>query len=210
MRAAGAVPPGTETVAEHVIDGRSERRERNRQAVVDAAVALVQEGWLDPPVEEVTKRSGLSQRSIFRYFDGLDDLRRAVMHRTLELAAPQLAFDTAPHGDLAERVARFTAYRTRLFAALYRPARLARAREVFNPVTAEELGRFRALMHSQVRAIFAPELAKLAPDARDDTAILVSATTSFDEWDLLTRVWGRTPEQVAAAWERILLVLFDT
>jgi len=86
-------PGGLPAMSEEASDGRRERRERNRQAVLDAAPALVDEGRGGPTVEQVTERSGLSQRSTFRYFDGLDDLHRAVVQRKLELAGPLLAFD---------------------------------------------------------------------------------------------------------------------
>ena len=60
-----------------VVDGRNARRVRNRQAVVDATLALLDEGHTDISVDEVVERSGVSKRSIFRYFETLDDLDRA-------------------------------------------------------------------------------------------------------------------------------------
>ena len=49
-------------------DGRHERRARNRDAVVDALLALVGDGDLAPSAEAVAARAGLSSRSLFRYF----------------------------------------------------------------------------------------------------------------------------------------------
>ena len=57
------------------IDGRRARRERGRSAVIDAAFALAEEGKIPLTTELVAERSGVSAASIFRYFDGLDDLQ---------------------------------------------------------------------------------------------------------------------------------------
>jgi hypothetical protein len=47
------------------IDGRTERRDRNRTAVLDALLDLVEEGNLAPTVPEISERCGISHRSVF-------------------------------------------------------------------------------------------------------------------------------------------------
>ena len=64
-------------------DGRRLRREANRQAVIDALVSLYADGHYLPSAAEVAERSGLSPRSVFRYFDDTDDLTRAAFRRRL-------------------------------------------------------------------------------------------------------------------------------
>jgi AcrR family transcriptional regulator len=49
-------------------DGRAARRARNRTAVLDAAIALFAEGNLQPTAGDIAARSGVSHRSINRYF----------------------------------------------------------------------------------------------------------------------------------------------
>ena len=68
---AAAAAPTTE-------DGRHARRDRNRLAVVDAMLELYVEGNLDPSSDEIAERAGLSPRSLFRYFEDLDDLGQEV------------------------------------------------------------------------------------------------------------------------------------
>ena len=63
------------------VDGRRASRDRNLNAVVDALLDLFQEGNLRPGADEIAARSGLSRRSVFRYFDALDDLARVAIAR---------------------------------------------------------------------------------------------------------------------------------
>ena len=56
--------------------------------MIDAAFALVQEGKIPLTTELVAERSGVSAASIFRYFDGLDDLQYQAYQRFRERYAP--------------------------------------------------------------------------------------------------------------------------
>ena len=49
-------------------DGRTARRDRNREAVLDAALALFTAGELEPTAAAVAERSGVSLRSVYRYW----------------------------------------------------------------------------------------------------------------------------------------------
>ncbi|HQZ33105.1 MAG TPA: TetR family transcriptional regulator, partial [Ilumatobacteraceae bacterium] len=69
-------------------DGRHARRDRNRLAVVDAMLLLYAAGNLEPSSDEIAERAGLSPRSLFRYFDDLDDLVRVAISRQYERLLP--------------------------------------------------------------------------------------------------------------------------
>ena len=190
-----------------VTDGRTIRRERNRARVVESMLELVDEGVLEPSVERVVERSGVSPRSIFRYFDGLDDLRRAVIRRNFERVEPLLAVDDIGDGPLPDRVARFVETRLRVCEAMAGPARVSRLTAPFQPLVAEELARFRVLLADQVRRHFAPELALRSRAEADDLELVVDVLVSFDAWDRLTSVHGRSRAQVRRAWQRSLLAI---
>ncbi len=64
------------------IDGRSARRERNRDAVLDAVIDMFTEGSLTPGPAEVAVRSGVSIRSVHRYFEDTDNMICAAMDRS--------------------------------------------------------------------------------------------------------------------------------
>src|SRR5437764_99636 len=63
------------------LDGRAARRDRGREAVLDAVIALFEEGHVRPTPEAVAERSGVSVRSVYRYYEDRDDLIRADTHR---------------------------------------------------------------------------------------------------------------------------------
>ncbi len=57
-------------------DGRSLRREANRQRIIDALIELVREGNVGPSAEEVSNRAGVGIRTVFRQFNDMDALYR--------------------------------------------------------------------------------------------------------------------------------------
>ena len=76
------------TTVTPLTDGRNQRRDRNRDAVVTALLELYREGQLGPSAEEIAARAGISVRSLFRYFDDVDALVRAAIARQQEHLAP--------------------------------------------------------------------------------------------------------------------------
>jgi AcrR family transcriptional regulator len=191
-------------------DGRTIRRERNRARVVESMLELLDEGELDPSVEQLVARSGVSARSIFRHFDGLDDLRRSVMARHFERVEPLLAVDDIGRGTLDDRVARFVETRLRACEAMAGPARISRLNAPFQPLVAEEITRFRRHLAAQVRAHFATELARRTRAEADDLEIVIDVLVSFDAWDQLSTAHGRTRAQIRRAWARSLTALLAT
>ena len=69
------------------IDGRAARAARTREAIVDATVALVEEGDLRPTAPRIAERAGVSVRSVFQHFDDLPALHTAVVDRVVERLA---------------------------------------------------------------------------------------------------------------------------
>ncbi|GEM_PF-3300754 len=55
-------------------DGRIERKNRNKNKVLAAFLQLVEEQKGLPTAREIANKAGLSRRSIFRYFDNIDEL----------------------------------------------------------------------------------------------------------------------------------------
>lgn len=190
-------------------DGRTARRDRNRNEVVEAALALVDEGVTDPSIDELTERSGLSARSIFRYFEGLDDLRRAVIRRHFERLQPMLDSVDAGDGSLDTRIKRFVESRIKFNEGIASAARTAQMRAPFAPVIAEDIQYYRRVLDASVRRHFAPEL-KTRPKAEaDDLTAVVDVLVSFDGWDLMARDHGRSRAQIRRAWTSALETLLS-
>ena len=51
-----------------VADGRRMRSERSRDAIIEAALQLVQEGILVPTAQQIADRAGVAMRTFFRHF----------------------------------------------------------------------------------------------------------------------------------------------
>jgi len=55
-------------------DGRHRRAQASREAIVESLVSLYADGYVDPSAAEIAERAGVSERSLFRHFDDIDDL----------------------------------------------------------------------------------------------------------------------------------------
>jgi AcrR family transcriptional regulator len=167
------------------LDGRAARRARNRDAVVDALLALYDDGDLHPGADAIAARAGLSPRSVFRYFDDVDDLCRAAVERQQERVADLLALEVERDAPLAARVAATVEHRQRLFDAIGAVATVARLRAPFQPALATQLERGRRALREQLRRLFAPELAALGPTKAARVLAAVDVLCSFEAHDLL-------------------------
>lgn len=181
-------------------DGRRARRARNRDAVIEALFDLLSEDQGMPGIETIAERAGVSISSIFRYFDGLEDLKHETIQRYFIRYADLFPIPTIGVGSLDERTQRFVNARTRLYDAIAPIGRLARARAYDQPVIAEPLERARALFTDQTREQFATEISKLASEDAEQLVALIDSVTSFESWDLQTGHHKHSNQQVHAAW----------
>lgn len=187
-------------MSQQAVDGRTARRERNRQEVIETALALSDEGAADPSIEQITERSGLSARSIFRYFDGLDDLRRAVIRRQFERIQPLLEVADPGKGPLEQRIQRFVESRAKVHEAVSGAARTARLRGQSSSEIADDIHEYRQMLDAHVRRQFAPELKARSKAEAEDLVAMIDVVVSFDGWDLLVTEHSRSKSQVRRAW----------
>lgn len=188
-------------------DGRRLRRERNRQRVVKALLDLYQEGNLRPSTGEVAERAGLSPRSLFRYFDDVDDLIRAAVEGELERAAPLLPLTACATDPFAVRVAALVEQRFRLFDTVAPAATVSRLRSPFQPVLQSELRRNRAYLRDQVRGLFAPELGALGSEVAAETLAACDIATSFEAHQLLLHDQNLSPGRARGAMARSIMAI---
>lgn len=194
--------------AETSIDGRRLRREQNRQLVVDALVSLYAEGHYQPSAAQVAERSGLSPRSVFRYFDDTDDLTRAAVAQHLERARPLLPVDIAADEPLPAKVAELARRRVGLWEAVGPSARVARMRAPLNATLATELRRNRSAQRAQIERLLAPELGGLPAVRRRRALAAADVLCSFESYDMLRHDQGLSAEDVAATISDALEALF--
>ena len=191
--------------APDAVDGRRLRRTHNRAAVVDALVELFEQGVYQPSTGEIAERAGISPRSLFRYFDDVDDLHRAAIACQLDRARPLLELDVSPVAPTDAKIARVVDARVRLFETIEPAARAARVVAHRRPIVAATLDESREYLRNQLRQLFAPELdgtcAALLP--------AVDALCSFETYELLRVHQGLSRPKTIAALVAALTRLLD-
>jgi TetR/AcrR family transcriptional regulator of autoinduction and epiphytic fitness len=178
------------------VDGRTARRDRNRDSVMDAVIELFTEGRIPPSAPEVAERSGVSLRSVYRYFDDHDDLITTAMARHVERNEPLFELDTTTSAPLTARVERLLDARLALYAAVADTMRVAIIRSGDIPGIAEQLATRRGQLRQQTAELFAPELA--ATDAPTAQAVLgaVDALTQFEAPEHLRTIGNMSMDEV--------------
>ena len=149
-------------------DGRVARRERNVNAVLDVVLEMFAEESLFPTMEQAAARSGLSLRSLYRYFADPGELLEATIRRNRERTAPLTRLHAIGQGPLDARIDDFVAMRVRLYDSIgpeYR-ATLAHAHRL--PRISEQLATARDELRQQFKLQFAPELEARPPDSGAD------------------------------------------
>jgi AcrR family transcriptional regulator len=188
-------------------DGRRRRRERNREAVVDALLDLYREGNLRPGTDEIAERAGLSPRSVFRYFDDVDDLAGVAVLRQLVRARPLIPIAAGPDDPFETRVQALVDQRFRLFAAVGHAATVSRIRAPFQPTLADGLHRNRAYLRHQIRTLFAQELTGSDADQVAATLAAVDLLTTFEAYQILQEDHGFAADEAKAVTIRAVTVL---
>jgi AcrR family transcriptional regulator len=178
------------------VDGRRAWRDRNLKAVVDALLDLFAEGNLRPGADEIAARSGVSRRSVFRYFDDLDSLDRVALERQADRVSHLLDLADLGEGAIEDRIDRLIAQRLRLFEAILPVARVSRLRAPFEPVVADGLVRGRRQFRRQVERHFADELGSLGRSQRNATLGAAEVLCSFEAYELLRLGQEQTPKQI--------------
>jgi AcrR family transcriptional regulator len=62
-------------------DGRKQRSQRSRKAIVDAMLEIIMDGKMEPSAAEIAERAGVSARTVFRHFEEMDSLYSEMTER---------------------------------------------------------------------------------------------------------------------------------
>ena len=195
--------------AVEAIDGRTARRNRNRDAVLDAMIALTRESHEEPPVELIAERAGVSYRSVYRYFEDRTELMLAAIGRVMGEVRPILDIEQLGEGDLDERINRFITSRLVTYGELAPLTRLAIRRSITEPAVMAEFDNVRAFLQDQLQTQFAPELHNLEAGERDLVVAALDVVFQFEALEFLNRYEGLTDEGMAAVLSRHVHVHLD-
>ena len=202
-------PFGIEPPAEDAAqgDGRTLRRTRNRQRVIVALLDLVHTGELDPSVADIADRAGVSHRSVFRYFEDINDLVRTAINHEVEKCLPLADIEDIGQGPLERRIDAWVDSRLRLYSATFEVWRVAHHRAPTIPSVDEAMRMIAHMGRGRMRTNFAPEI-----DALGSTGDLVLDAglmlTSFESYETQRRMFDHGTERIRQVWHLGLRSLF--
>ncbi|MEM9135539.1 MAG: TetR/AcrR family transcriptional regulator [Actinomycetota bacterium] len=169
------------------VDGRVARRQRNIDAVIDVVLEMFAEESMLPTIEQAAARSGLSLRSLYRYFADPGELMEATIKRSNERADEVARLHAIGEGRLDRRIDDFVDMRLRLYDLVGPVFRATVVNAARHATIRDELARTRTRLREQFERQFAPELAARKPDDRRSVSTAGDLLTQLDSLDHLRR-----------------------
>jgi AcrR family transcriptional regulator len=184
-------------------DGRTLRSERSRRAIVEAMLAWVGEGVLEPTAQQVADRAEVGIRSVFRHFADMDALYAEIGALVREKAQP-LVTAVPPKGKVQDRLREMVRRRSALFEHIAPYRRSADRRVASSPFLARGHRRLARELRAALRAAV-PELASASPE-REEALDLV---LSFEAWDRLRTQQRLSAQQTTAVLESLAVAAWQ-
>lgn len=176
------------------VDGRSRRAERTRRAIVDALLALLDEGHVKISASRIAERAGVSLRALWTNFRDMETLYAAAGQRMLELQRAEYR-PVPPELPLRAKVEAFCRQRCRMLEIMAPAARVAHLWQPYSP----QLRRNRAIQIAWVREeiddLFGHEL-DAAGDGRERLRHAVLVATTFNWWQMAHDELGLSGDEV--------------
>jgi len=167
------------------VDGRSLRRERNRQDIVNALLDLIETGETEISAALIASKAGLSERSIFRYFDDVNDLYRSVCDLAFSKEIEFALIDDAGVGSLDTKIENFVNQRVRIYTMNEKIAPAARSFAFKNPIIKNQLVVGRKLLRTQIIKHFAEELSAFDKQQQQVAVAIIDSLTTFEYYDMM-------------------------
>ncbi|MDH3295283.1 MAG: TetR/AcrR family transcriptional regulator [Acidimicrobiia bacterium] len=186
--------------ADEPADGRVARRRRNMNSVLDVVLEMFGENAMFPTMEQAATRSGLSLRSLYRYFADPGELLEAAIRRSRERGLELSRLHAIGQGPLGPRIDDFVTMRVELYEAVGPVYRATVANAARHPRIHEEQRKNRDTLSEQFERQFGPELSAKKQAERK---------TALSAGDLLTQLGAidylRQHRQLSTAETRMVL-----
>jgi AcrR family transcriptional regulator len=164
-----------------MVDGRTQRGERNRESIIDALVSCYADGILRPSVEEVAARAGVSARSVHNHFDDVEALRAEVAQRQWERFA-RFVTPIDSSASIPARVEEIVSQRAAFYEGVTPVRRAALLSVAESPTIAANLARLDRTLRRQLERAF--------PGLAADDLDAIDALVSWDAWNRLRSAQG--------------------
>jgi AcrR family transcriptional regulator len=152
------------------LDGRRERGARNKEAVVSALLELYSQGEVQPPAARIAEIAGVSERSVFRYFDDMEDLASCAINVQWERVR-EIYETLESSGNLQQRINSIVDHRLKLYDKVGSVMRVALVAAYKSQVVAIAVKERRQIMGRRALQQFENEL-KSASDVENKERIL--------------------------------------
>lgn len=170
------------------VDGRAARAERTRAAIVEAHLALIDEGDLKPTGERIAERAGVSLRTLWTNFKDMETLYAATGQRVSE-RQQELLRPIPPELPLTRRIEEFCAQRVQMLEVLAPSARASALREPFSPQLRRNREGNIVRVRSGIENVFGPELA-YAGEGRAQLLDALTVASTWSAWSMMRDAMG--------------------
>jgi AcrR family transcriptional regulator len=162
-----------------VPDGRRLRSERSRQAIIDASLALIEEGILVPTAQQMSERAGVGIRSFFRHFTDMENLFATVdeQHRA---STEALFIGGDREGTLDERIQHAVERRSNGYENQKNIILTTAAQSWRYDILRKNYARYQRGLRKDLDN-WLPELKKVSSHRRE----MIDAAASFEMWHRL-------------------------
>lgn len=174
----------SDTADAKIIDGRRLRSERSRRAIIDAALALIEEGTLAPTAQQISERAAVGIRSFFRHFEDMESLFTAVDEQIRD-SYEALFLGGDRDGTLEERIEHAAQRHAEAYEAVSNMMLASRTQQWRSEVIRKNYGRAQRGLRRDLDE-WLPELKDLPREQRE----AVDAIASFDMWHRLREQQG--------------------
>lgn len=186
------------------VDGRRQRGERTRQAIIEAALSLQEEGVLVPTAQQISDRAGVLIRSFFRHFDDMETLFKAADDQ-LRDSYEALFIGGDRQGSLGERVRRAVERRSAAFEQLKNLVLGTKAQLWRYDMLRKNYARNQKGLRKDLET-WLPELTGL-PEVECES---VHAIASFEMWNRLRSEQGLSEKVSVAVIQSTLMSLLSS
>jgi len=199
--------PSSSAATSISLDGRRERGARNKEAVVSALLELYSQGEVQPPAARIAEMAGVSERSVFRYFDDMEDLASCAI--TVQWDRVRDLYETLDSsGDLTQRINSIIDHRLKLYDKVGNVMRVAVVAAYKSKVVALAVKERRLIMGRRALQQFENEL-KTARDVENKERIL-DYTLSLENIIYLKEALGLSHNKVRETLTVAIKSLFDS
>ena len=185
-------------------DGRRQRSEKSRQAILGAMLELVDEGILVPTAQQVSDRAGVGIRSVFRHFSDMESLF-ALLDVEIHKKYQGLFAAGNRNGTFDERLIHALEQRALAYEATGNQFLSTQAQLWRYPTLREQYARTLRLIRKDLED-WLPEIQQLALEQRE----MIDIAASFDTWHRLREYQGlsvaHSIDRVATLLRRIVCI----